>query len=121
MNLLLVDDEPEYLSSLSAQLQDLGVRLHLAGSGEEALRAVLAHEFAAIVLDVRMPGFDGFETAAAIRSLERSRRTPIIFLGTQPDRRAARRDPLCELLVKPENPAVLRPRVAARLGKRRPS
>jgi len=118
MNLLLVDDEPKNLFALSAALEDLGAALHCAQSGEEALRQVLTREFAAILLDVRMPGLDGFETAAAIRSLERFRRIPIIFLSAQGDRRAEGRDPYCEFILKPVEPDVIRPRVAAHLGRR---
>ena len=113
MNLLLVDDDPKNLLALSALLEDLGANIHCVDSGEEALRAVLKHEFAAILLDVRMPGIDGFETAAAIRSLERFRRVPILFLSAQGDRRADGRDPHTEFILKPVDPAVLRPRVAA--------
>jgi CheY-like chemotaxis protein len=108
MNLLLVDDEPRNLFALSALLEDLGARLHCARSGEEALREVLKHDFAAILLDVRMPGIDGFETAAAIRSLERFRQTPIIFLSANGDRRAVPRDPLCRFVRKPVEPDVIR-------------
>ena len=115
MNLLLVDDEPKNLFALSALLEDLGARIHCAESGEEALRQVLKHEFAAILLDVRMPGMDGFETAAAIRSLERLRRVPIIFLSAQGDRRADGRDQYSEFILKPVEPETLRPRVAAHL------
>jgi CheY-like chemotaxis protein len=115
MNLLLVDDEPKNLFALSALLEDLGARIHCAESGEDALRQVLKHEFAAILLDVRMPGIDGFETAAAIRSLERLRRVPIIFLSAQGDRRADGRDAFCEFILKPIDPEVIRPRVAAYL------
>lgn len=115
MNVLLVDDEPKNLFALSALLEDLGARLHCAQSGEEALRLVLKQEFAAILLDVRMPGIDGFETAAAIRSVERFKRTPIIFLSAHGDRRAERRDPLSEFILKPVDPDVIRPRVAAHL------
>ena len=117
MNLLLVDDEPKNLFALSALLEDLGARLHCAQSGEEALRQVLRHDFAAILLDVRMPGIDGFETAAAIRSVERFKRTPIIFLSAHGDRRAEERDPLCEFILKPVDPDVIRPRVAEYLGR----
>lgn len=117
MNVLLVDDEPKNLFALSALLEDLGARIHCAHSGEEALRQVLKHEFAAILLDVRMPGIDGFETAAAIRSLERFRRVPIIFLSAQGERRADGRDAHSEFILKPVEPAVLRPRVAEHLGR----
>jgi len=120
MNVLLVDDEPKNLFALSALLEDLGAKLHCAHSGEDALRQVLRHDFAAIVLDVRMPGIDGFETAAAIRSVERVRRTPIIFLSAHADRRAEDRDPLCEFILKPVDPQVIRPRLAAHLGRGAP-
>jgi CheY-like chemotaxis protein len=115
VNILLVDDEPRNLYALSALLEDLGARLHCAHSGEEALRQVLKHEYAAILLDVRMPGIDGFETAAAIRSIERLRRTPIIFLSAHFDRRAEQRDALCEFIRKPVDPDVIRPRIEAHL------
>jgi CheY-like chemotaxis protein len=115
MDLLLVDDEPKNLFALSALLEDLGVRIHCARSGEEALRQVLKREYAAIVLDVRMPGIDGFETAAAIRSLERTRRVPIIFLSGEADRRADGRDAYSEFILKPVDPDVIRPRVRAHL------
>ena len=82
-----------------------------------ALRQVLRHEYAAILLDVRMPGIDGFETADAIRSLERLRRVPILFVSAHGDRRAKgrERDPYCEFLLKPVDPEVLCSRVAAHL------
>ena len=115
-SLLLVDDEPKNLFALTAVLEDLGVDIHCAQSGEDALRQVLKRDFAAILLDVRMPGMDGFETAAAIRSLERFRRVPIIFLSAHGDRRADGRDEHCEFILKPVEPAVIRPRVAAYLG-----
>jgi CheY-like chemotaxis protein len=108
VNLLLVDDEPKNLFALSALLEDLGARLHCVQSGEEALRQVLKQDFAAILLDVRMPGIDGFETAAAIRSVERFRRTPIIFLSAHGDRRAVPRDPHCEFIRKPVDPDAVR-------------
>jgi two-component system sensor histidine kinase/response regulator len=79
-SVLLVDDQPHNLLALEAMLGDLGLRLVHAGSGEEALKRVLEQEFAVILLDVRMPGMDGFETAARIRERERSRHTPIIFV-----------------------------------------
>src|ERR1051325_2207358 len=98
--------------ALTALLEDLGARIHCVNSGEDALRQVLKRQFAAILLDVRMPGIDGFETAAAIRSLERSRRVPIIFLSAQRDRRAE----FSEFILKPVDPDVIRPRVAAHLA-----
>jgi CheY-like chemotaxis protein len=84
---LLVDDDRAALYALSEVLADLPARLVLVGSGEEALRQMLRQEFAVILLDVRLPQMDGFEVAAAIRSLERLRRTPIIFMSAHEDRR----------------------------------
>jgi CheY-like chemotaxis protein len=115
MDVLLVDDEPKNLLALSAALEDLGARIHCVNSGEDALRQVLRREFAAILLDIRMPGIDGFETAAAIRSLERTRRVPIIFLSAHGDRRADGRDTFSEFILKPVDPDVIRPRVQAHL------
>ena len=114
--ILLVDDEPKSLFALQELLSTLGQNLMVAQSGEEALRLALRNDFAVILLDVRMPGIDGFETAAAIRSLERTRRVPIIFLSAQRDRRADGRDAFCEFILKPVDPDVIRPRVAAHLA-----
>ena len=86
-HLLLVDDDRAALYALTEMLSDLPVRIVLAESGEEALRQVLKQAFAAILLDVRLPNMDGFEVAAAIRSLERLRRTPILFMSANEDRR----------------------------------
>lgn len=80
VNVLLVDDYPENLLALEAILDKLGQNLVKAHSGEEALRCLLNQDFAVILLDVQMPGMDGFETAALIRQRQRSRHTPIIFL-----------------------------------------
>src|SRR3954464_9336895 len=79
-NVLLVDDEPKNLFALRELLGDLDQNLISASSGEEALRHVLKNDFAVILLDVRMPGLDGFDTARMIRDRERSRHTPIVFL-----------------------------------------
>ncbi|HAA32211.1 MAG TPA: hybrid sensor histidine kinase/response regulator, partial [Cyanobacteria bacterium UBA8553] len=79
-NVLLVDDHPENLLALEAILENLGQRLVKAHSGEEALRCLLHQDFAVILLDVQMPGMDGFETASLIRNRQRSQYTPIIFL-----------------------------------------
>jgi signal transduction histidine kinase/DNA-binding response OmpR family regulator len=79
-NILVVDDLPEKLLVYRTILDELGQNLVTAGSGEEALRAVLRHDFAVILLDVNMPGMNGLETAALIRQRKRSARTPIIFL-----------------------------------------
>ena len=80
VNILLVDDEPKGLLALEAILEPLGQKLLTASSGHEALRHLLAHDFALILLDIQMPDLDGFQTAALIRERERNRHTPIIFL-----------------------------------------
>ena len=80
VDILLVDDHEENLLALEAILTDPVYNLVRAGSGREALRQVLARDFALILLDVAMPDLDGYETAALIRQRERSRDTPIIFL-----------------------------------------
>ena len=80
VGVLLVDDQPANLVALEAMLQGLGQRLVTASSGREALKRLLDEDFAVILLDVKMPEMDGFETAALIRERERSRHTPIIFL-----------------------------------------
>jgi len=79
-NILLVDDRPENLVALQAVLRPLGHNLVTAGSGEEALRRLLTEDFAVILLDVMMPGMDGFETAFQIKQRDRTRDVPIIFL-----------------------------------------
>jgi two-component system sensor histidine kinase/response regulator len=80
VNILLVDDQPANLMALEAMLQGLGQNLVKAESGREALKQLLTNEFAVILLDVKMPDMDGFETAALIRERDKSRDTPIIFL-----------------------------------------
>jgi signal transduction histidine kinase/DNA-binding response OmpR family regulator len=79
-SILIVDDRPEKLLALEAVLEDLGTRIVRAESGRDALRAVLNDDFAVILLDVNMPGLDGFETAQLIRQRPASRHIPIIFL-----------------------------------------
>jgi PAS domain S-box-containing protein len=78
--ILLVDDHPPNLLALEAVLEGIGATFVRAGSGEEALRCLLDGEFALILLDVQMPGLDGFDTAALIRAREATRGIPIIFL-----------------------------------------
>lgn len=80
VNILVVDDRPEQLLALSAILADLRQNVVTAPSGREALRYLLRHDCAAILLDVRMPDMDGFETAALIRQRKKSKQTPIIFV-----------------------------------------
>jgi PAS domain S-box-containing protein len=80
VNILLVDDQPNNLLALESILGDMNQNLVRAESGRAALRALLEHEFAVILLDVQMPDLDGFETATLIRQRDKSRDTPIIFL-----------------------------------------
>jgi signal transduction histidine kinase len=80
VNILLVDDQPANLLALEAMLQGLGQSLIKAESGREALKWLLSNDCAVILLDVKMPDMDGFETAAMIRQRDKSRDTPIIFL-----------------------------------------
>ena len=80
VNILLVDDQPANLVALEAMLEDIGQNLVRAESGREALKRLLNDDFAVILLDVKMPEMDGFETAELIRQRDRSRHTPILFL-----------------------------------------
>jgi len=77
---LVVDDDENNLLAIRTVLEDLA-EVVTAPSGEEALRQLLRHEFAVILLDVYMPGMDGYEAAGIIRSREQSRRIPIVFLS----------------------------------------
>ncbi len=80
VEILIVDDRPENLLALEAILEPLGQTLVRAMSGDEALRKLLTHNVAMILLDVQMPGINGFETARLIKSRERTKYVPIIFL-----------------------------------------
>jgi len=84
-NILIVDDLPEKLLVFGTVLEDLGQNLVFVRSGNDALREVLQREFAVILLDVNMPGMDGFETAGLIRKYKRSTHTPIIFITAYAD------------------------------------
>lgn len=80
VNILLVDDHPENLIAIEAVLRGERYRLVRALSGTEALRWLLEEEFAVIVMDVQMPGMDGIETASIIRTREKTKYVPIIFM-----------------------------------------
>ena len=114
--LLLVDDRPENLLALEAILEPLGPELVRAGSGEEALRHLLQDEFAAILLDVQMPGLDGFQTAELIKDRERTRTVPILFLtAISKDAEHVFRGydvGAVDYLMKPFDPQILRAKVA---------
>ncbi|HZY88965.1 MAG TPA: SpoIIE family protein phosphatase [Gemmataceae bacterium] len=116
VKILLVDDQPANLMALGATLDGMGLDLVKAGSGPEALRHLLRGDFALILLDVKMPGMDGLETAELVRQRQRSQHTPIIFLT------AYERDDVqmfkgyslgaVDYLTKPIIPQVLRSKVA---------
>src|SRR3954465_8448917 len=80
-NILIVDDMPEKLLVYQTVLEELGQNLVTVPSGPEALRQVLNHDFAVILLDVNMPDMDGFETASLIRQRASSRATPVLFVA----------------------------------------
>ncbi|HKP74444.1 MAG TPA: ATP-binding protein, partial [Longimicrobiaceae bacterium] len=114
--ILMVDDRPENLMALEAILEPLGHELVRANSGEEALREVLRRDFACILLDVQMPGMNGFETAETIKKRERSRFTPILFLTA-----ISKEDEFVyqgysvgavDYMFKPFNPDILRSKVS---------
>lgn len=114
--ILLVDDLAENLVALEAILSSLDQQLVCVRSGGAALRALMSDEFAVILLDVVMPGMDGFETAANIKGRARTRDVPIIFLtaaGAEPDY-ASRgyAAGAVDYIVKPFDPSVLRAKVA---------
>jgi signal transduction histidine kinase len=116
VSVLLVDDRPENLLALEATLEPLGHRLTSATDGEQALRLLLDEDFAVILLDVQMPGIDGFELADMIRARERTKATPIIFLtaGSSHEQQIARGYEAggVDYLLKPYDPVVLRAKVA---------
>ncbi|MCJ0971936.1 hybrid sensor histidine kinase/response regulator [Pseudomonas sp. PS1] len=80
-NLLIVDDLPENLLALEALLKAPGIRVHQAESAEQALELLLRHEFALAILDVQMPGMDGFQLAELMRGTERTKQIPIVFVS----------------------------------------
>jgi CheY-like chemotaxis protein len=113
--ILIVDDRPENLLALEAILAGLGHELVRASSGEEALKQLLTDDFALILLDVQMPGMDGFETAAHIKSRPRTSQIPIVFLtAIDAEAHQAFRSYTAggvDYLTKPFDPWVLRAKV----------
>src|SRR5436190_9738395 len=118
INILLVDDRADKLLAVETVIAELGQNLVIARSGEEALRCLLHHEFAVILMDVHMPGLDGFETAALIRQRKKFEHTPIIFLTatTTDDIQAHASRGYClgavDYLLAPVLPDVLRAKVS---------
>jgi signal transduction histidine kinase len=115
-NILIVDDQPSNLLALEAILEGLGQNLVRATSGEEALRRLLEQDFAVLLMDVKMPGMDGIETAALIRARDRSRHTPIIFLTaierSEVEMFKGYQLGAVDYLFKPPQPEILRSKVA---------
>ncbi|MEU8850803.1 response regulator [Streptomyces sp. NPDC048564] len=113
--ILLVDDMEDNLIALEAVLGSLNEPLVRARSGEEAMKALLRQRFALVLLDVRMPGMDGFETASNIKRLDQTKDVPIIFLtGAEDDPGYAFRGyatGAADYLTKPFDPWVLRAKV----------
>ncbi len=120
-HVLIVDDDARSLMGMAAVLQTLGAKLVTAHSGEDALRKVLEADYAAILLDVHMPGIDGFTTAKLIRERKRSRYTPIIFLtAAAPEDLATMfrgyQAGAVDYMVKPVIPEVLRSKLQVFIG-----
>jgi CheY-like chemotaxis protein len=114
VNILAVDDSPQKLLALSALLSELGQNVVTANSGREALRELLRQEFAVVLLDVNMPGMDGFETAAMMRQRKSSEHTPIIFITAYGDDTHATRGyslGAVDYILAPVEPEVLRTKV----------
>jgi PAS domain S-box-containing protein len=116
-NILLVDDRPANLLALEAVLKPLGHRLVPAHSGAEALKRLLEEEFAVILMDVQMPGLDGYQTVALIKQRERCRQVPILFVtAINKDLEHVVKGYSCgavDYILKPIEPFVLRAKVAA--------
>jgi PAS domain S-box-containing protein len=116
INILIVDDEPKNLTVLEAILNDPGYRLVRAGSAEQALLALLADEFAFLLLDIRMPGVTGFELAQTIRTRKKTANVPIIFLtayyGDDQHIVEGYEAGGVDYVRKPVNPAILRSKAA---------
>jgi signal transduction histidine kinase len=116
VQILLVDDQPANLEALQATLETTGCRFVLARSADEALLALLNQDFAALVLDVMMPGMSGFDLAAMIRRRQRTQQLPILFLTA---RMLDRQDEMkgysvgaVDYLTKPIDPQILRSKIA---------
>ncbi len=115
VNILIVDDRPEQLLSLEAVLAPLGENIVKAASGREALRHLLQEEFAVILLDIKMPEIDGFETATLIRKRRSTLHTPIIFLTAHTERVYVERSyslGAVDYIMTPFAPEVLRTKVS---------
>jgi signal transduction histidine kinase len=116
IDILLVDDEPRNLDALEAILDDPSYRLLRAEDADRALKLLLEHQVAAIVLDIKMPGVSGFELAQMIKNTRRFRETPIVFLTAymvdDQDVIAGYGAGAVDYLTKPVNPQILRHKIA---------
>src|SRR5467141_725968 len=115
VKILLVDDNPDNLVSIEAALETLNEEIVSVRSWTEALRYLLENDFAAILLDVKMPEMDGFEAAELIRSRKRSQHTPILFLTAYRNEEHLFRGydlGAVDFLFKPIVPEILRSKVA---------
>ncbi len=121
--LLIVDDYPENLLSMRALLQRQDWQVMTAASGVEALNLLLEHEVDLVLLDVQMPGMDGFEVARLMRGSQRTRLTPIIFLTANEQSQDAvikgYANGAVDYLFKPFDPQILKPKVQALLEHQR--
>jgi signal transduction histidine kinase/response regulator RpfG family c-di-GMP phosphodiesterase len=115
INILIVDDKPDKVLALEAVLEDLAQNIIRAYSGREALRCLLNQSFAVILLDVNMPGMDGFETASLIRQRPSTQDVPIIFVTAMDDETHASRGYMLgavDYIQTPVLPEVLKTKVA---------
>ena len=116
VQILLVDDQPANLDALEATLASTGCRFVLARSADEALLALLDQDFAAIVLDVMMPGMSGFELASMIKRRQRTQQVPILFLTArmldQQDELRGYGAGAVDYLTKPLDPQILRAKIS---------
>ena len=116
LNILLVDDRSDGITTLQAVLKNPGYNLVTASGGPDALRLLLKQEFVLILLDVQMPGMDGFETAALIKTQETLQHIPIIFVtGVFGDTRHTHHGykvGAIDYITKPYDPYVLQSKVA---------
>lgn len=117
VNILIVDDRPENLLAIEAVLEDEPYRLIRALSGPEALKCLLREEIAVILMDVQMPGMDGFETASHIQAYERSKHVPIIFISANSKEAqhlsAGYSAGAIDYMVKPFVPQILKAKIQA--------
>ncbi len=115
INILLVDDEPRNLTALQSVLENSGYRLVCAESAEQALLALVAEEFAVLIIDIQMPGMSGFELAQMIKQRKKTAGVPIIFLTAyySEDRHVLEgySTGAVDYLHKPINPVILRSKV----------